>query len=40
MYANKDAGSTATPKELIHIMKQSKAAGIAIIMEQLYLSKK
>lgn len=40
MHANKEAGSTATPKELIHIMKQSKAAGIAIIMEQLYLSKK
>ena len=38
--ANKKAGSTASPKELIKLMKNSRAVGIAIIMEQLYLSKK
>lgn len=37
--AHKTSGSTATPKELIAIMKQSRAANIANIMEKLYLSK-
>lgn len=37
--ANKQEGSTATPKELIHFMKQTKAYKIAEKMEELYLSK-
>lgn len=37
--AHKTSGSTATPKELIALMKQSRAANIANIMEALYLSK-
>lgn len=37
--ANKKTGSKATPKELIKIMKRSRAANIANIMEQIYLSK-
>mgnify|MGYP003289826271 CR=1 FL=1 len=38
--AHKTKDSTATPKELIAIMKQSRAANIANIMEQLYLNEK
>jgi hypothetical protein len=38
--AHKSYGSTATPKELISFMKQSRAHNIAKKMEELYLSKK
>lgn len=38
--AEKEIGSTATPKELIYFMKQTRAHKIAKKMEELYLSKK
>lgn len=37
--AHKTKGSTASPKELIEIMKHSRASNIANIMENLYLKK-
>ena len=37
--AEKENGSTATPKELIHFMKQTRAHKIAKKMEEIYLSK-
>lgn len=38
MYANKDTGSTATPKELISFMKESPSYRIAEKMERIYLN--
>lgn len=38
--ANKTKDSTASPKELIELMKKSRAVGIAKIMEELYLGVK